>query len=175
MTLEMARYDGESFAALYCEFRPRVFGLCRYMLGSHEEADDATSDVFLRLPRAIETYDRRWPFSQWLSSVTGHHCVDLLRRRQAERRHLTPAGLDYAELQSTSCSPLDRLLAAERGSAVRAAVARLPEIYRRPLLLRYYDEMTYAEISEALTLSKGTVKTRIFRAKKELQRAISFS
>ncbi len=172
--LNIVACEGDVFAALYREFRPRVVGLCRYFLGSREEAEDAASDVFLRLPKAMESYDRRLPFARWLSTVTGHYCLDLLRRWQTERRYFTHAAPGRPHPSSAS-SPLDQLLAVEQENAVRGAVSRLPEIYRRPLVLRYYNEMSYEQISERLGLNKGTVKTRIFRAKKELQRTLLLS
>ena len=78
--------DAGALADLYREFRPRVFGLCRYMLGSREEAEDATSEIFARLQRAMKSYDASLPFPRWLLSITGHYCVDLLRKRRLEQR-----------------------------------------------------------------------------------------
>jgi RNA polymerase sigma-70 factor (ECF subfamily) len=80
------RGEREGFAELYQEFGRRVLGLCRHLLGSPEVAEDARSDVFLRLPRAIDRYDPALPFDRWLLSVTSHHCLDVLRRRRLESR-----------------------------------------------------------------------------------------
>ena len=75
------------FAGVYQEFHPTVLRLCHYMLGSREEAEDAANDIFVRLPRAIETYDSTQPFSRWLSRVASNYCVDLLRARRFYERH----------------------------------------------------------------------------------------
>jgi RNA polymerase sigma-70 factor, ECF subfamily len=164
--------DGDAFAALYREFYPRVLGLCRYFLSSRDDAEDASSEVFLRLPKAMQSYDQNLPFGRWLSTVTGHYCLDLLRRRRLERRLFQTTGLD-SPISAEGCgSPLDVMLSSEERSAVRAAIDRLPERYRAPLVLRYYHNLSYSEISATLSLSEGTVKTRIFRAKKQLQKAV---
>jgi RNA polymerase sigma-70 factor, ECF subfamily len=163
--------EADAFGALYREFYPRVLGLCRYLLGSRDDAEDASSEVFLRLPRAMQTYDRNLPFGRWLSTVTGHYCVDLLRLRKIERRHFQPAPERPLSADS-ACSPLDTLLASEERATVWAAVALLPERYRAPLVLRYYHNLSYSEISASLGLTQSTVKTRIFRAKKELQKKV---
>ena len=83
--------DKEALAALYRFFHRRVFGLCRYLLGSETEAEDAASEVFTRLPRAMNTYDASLPFPRWLMSVTSHYCVDLLRKRKVQVRLFEPS------------------------------------------------------------------------------------
>jgi RNA polymerase sigma-70 factor, ECF subfamily len=165
--------DVEAFDALYRHFRPRVFGLCRYLLGSSVEAEDAASEVFTRLPKAMKSYDRSLPFPRWLSSVTSHYCVDLLRRRQVEKRMFEPGEADTFAPAGAQASPLEELLSAEARDAVRAAIEALPERYRVPLVLRYYNDFGYDEIAAALELTRANVATLIFRAKKELRGALS--
>src|SRR5437763_11507525 len=75
-------HDAEALGELYRLYVRRVFGLCRYLLNSQESAEDATSEVFLRLQRSIESYDGSIPFSRWLLRVAGNQCIDALRRRQ---------------------------------------------------------------------------------------------
>jgi RNA polymerase sigma-70 factor, ECF subfamily len=165
--------DKEALAALYRHFHRRVFGLCRYLLGSETEAEDAASDVFTRLPRAMNSYDISLPFPRWLMSITSHHCVDLLRKRKVASRLFEPAEADAPEAASATPSPLQEVLTAESRDKVRRAVAALPEHYRLPLTLRYYNEMSYDEIAATLELTRAHVATLIFRAKQELRRALS--
>jgi hypothetical protein len=85
--LERARgQDAEALGEIYRRYAQRVFGLCRYMLDSRESAEDATSEVFLKLRRSIESYDGSIPFPKWLLRVAGNQCIDALRRRQRGRR-----------------------------------------------------------------------------------------
>jgi RNA polymerase sigma-70 factor, ECF subfamily len=165
--------DKEALAALYQHFHRRVFGLCRYLLGSESEAEDASSEVFTRLPRALATYDASLPFPRWLMSVASHYCVDLLRKRKVESRLFEPAEADAPEPASAAPSPLQELLTAEARDKLRRTVAALPERYRLPLTLRYYNEMSYDEIAAALELTRAHVATLIFRAKQELRHALS--
>ena len=165
--------DGEALAALYRHFCRRVLGLCRYLLGSETEAEDAASEVFARLPRAMNSYDSSLPFPRWLMSVTSHYCVDLVRKRKVEKRLFGPAEADAPEPAAVSPSPLQELLTAESRDEVRTAVAALPERYRLPLTLRYHNEMSYDEIASTLELTRPHVATLIFRAKQELRRALS--
>lgn len=165
--------DPEAYGELYQEFRPQLLGLCRHLLGSRDEAEDASSEVFLRLPVAIRTYDTSLPFSRWLTSVAGHYCVDLLRRRRSEQRVLKPADPEAPEPAAPATSPLEELLAKEDRRAVRAAVARLPQRYSVPLVLRYYRELSYDEIAHRLSISRENAKTLVFRAKEKLRRVLS--
>jgi RNA polymerase sigma-70 factor, ECF subfamily len=165
--------DKEALAALYRHFHRRVFGLCRYLLGSKTEAGDAASDVFTRLARAMNSYDTSLPFPRWLMSVTTHHCLDLLRKRKVESRLFEPAEADAPEPVSATPSPLQEVLTAESRDKVRRAVAALSHRYRLPLTLRYYNEMSYDEIAATLDLTRAHVATLIFRAKKELRRALA--
>src|ERR1700684_1785528 len=85
--IERARgHDGEALGEIYRRYVRRVFGLCRYMLDSRESAEDATSEVFLQLPRSIVSYDRSTPFPRGLLRVASNQCIDALRRRQRRRR-----------------------------------------------------------------------------------------
>lgn len=159
----------QAYADLYEEFHPRVLRLCSHLLGSRDDAEDASNEVFARLPRAIETYNRALPFSHWLSGVTSHYCVDVLRKRQSEQRVFVPASPEWPDPAAKDQSPLEALLLNEEKDAVRTAIARLPERYRRPLVMRYYEDLSCDEIAHKLNLSLANVKTLIFRAKKELR------
>jgi RNA polymerase sigma-70 factor, ECF subfamily len=170
------RGDQAGLADLYAEFGRRVLGLCRQLLGSPEAAEDARSEVFLRLPRALERYDQGLPFDRWLLSVTSHHCLDVLRRRRLESR-LFAADLDETDSASVgsepSPSPLAAVLSAEGRARVREALLRLPERYRVSLALRYYGELGYDEIASQLGLTRNHVAILIFRGKQALRRLLA--
>ena len=170
------RGDQAGLAELYAEFGRRVLGLCRQLLGSREAAEDARSEVFLRLSRALERYDVSLPFDRWLLSVTSHHCLDVLRRRRLESR-LFAADLDETEGASVGSepapSPLAAVLSDEGRARVRAALLRLPERYRVSLALRYYGELGYDEIASQLGLTRNHVAILIFRGKQVLRRLLA--
>ncbi len=167
-------HDAEALGEIYRLYARRVFGLCRYMLESRESAEDATSEIFLKLQRSIESYDGSIPFPKWLLHVTGNQCIDVLRRRKRGRQVIVEAeeGVAVIEPASAEPSPLGAVLSAEERTQVRDAIARLPENYRLPLVLRYYGELSYDEIAQQLGLQRNYVATLIFRAKQELRRQL---
>ncbi len=173
--IERARgHDAEALGEIHRRYVRRVFGLCRYMLDSRENAEDATSEVFLKLQRSIETYDGSIPFARWLLRVAGNHCIDALRRRQRGRQVIVEVeDATVLEAPSTELSPLGVVIRMEERSQVRDAIARLPVNFRVPLVLRYYSELSYDEIAQQLDLRRNYVAALIFRAKQELRRKLT--
>jgi RNA polymerase sigma-70 factor, ECF subfamily len=167
-------HDAEALGELYRRFARRVFGLCRYMLGSRESAEDVTSEVFLKLQRSIEGYDGSIPFPRWLLRVAGNQCIDALRRRQRGQKVIVEVEEATAiEAVSPEPSPLGAVISTEERAQVRDAIALLPENYRVPLVLRYYSELSYDEIAQQLGLQRNYVAALIFRAKQELRRTMA--
>jgi RNA polymerase sigma-70 factor, ECF subfamily len=154
---------------IYQESHPRVLLICRRMLGSLEEAEDAANDVFMKLPSSLETYDPSQPFGRWLSRVAGNHCIDLLRRRRSEQRVIEPERPEIPEPAAPVRSPFEQLLSKESSDAVRDAVFALPERYLVPLVMRYFSDLSYKEIAKTLGTSKANVGLLIFRAKHQLR------
>ncbi len=167
------RGEAAAFAELYRGFSRRVFGLCRHLLGTTEAAEDATSEVFLRVQRGMSSFDQALPFPRWLLSVASHYCVDRLRRRRVETRLFSAVDPEPVVVDAAAVSPLAQVLTEEKRESVREAIARLPERYRLPLVMRYYNEMSYEEIAATLGTNRNSVATVIFRAKKELRRALA--
>ncbi len=174
--IELARgRDAEALGEIYRRYVRRVFGLCRYMLDSRESAEDATSEVFLKLQRSIMSYDGSIPFPKWLLRVAGNQCIDVLRRRKRGRQVIVEVEDETAvtDTASPEPSPLGAVISAEDRTQVRDAIAALPENYRLPLVLRYYGELSYDEIAQQLGLEKHNVAALLFRAKQELRRKLA--
>ena len=169
-------HDAEALGEIHRRYVRRVFGLCRYMLDSRESAEDATSEVFLKLQRSIESYNGSIPFPRWLLRVAGNQCIDVLRRRRRGQQVIVEVEDGAAVIEATSAepSPLGTVIRMEERVQLQAAIARLPENYRVPLVLRYYTELSYDEIGQQLGVPRNHVATLIFRAKQELRRKLPY-
>ena len=167
-------HDAQALGEIHRRYVRRVFGLCRYMLDSRESAEDATSEVFLKLQRSIESYNGSIPFPRWLLRVAGNQCIDVLRRRRRRQQVIVEVedGAGVIEATSAEPSPLGAVISAEEKLQLQAAIARLPENYRVPLVLRYYSELSYDEIGQQLGLQRNHVAALIFRGKQELRRKL---
>jgi RNA polymerase sigma-70 factor (ECF subfamily) len=174
--LERARAGDEvAFGELFRSLEPDVHRLCTRLLGSADEARDATSEAFLRARGGLDGYDPDRPFRRWLLAVAAHHCVDRLRRRRREERLFDPRELDASELASPGPSPLQGLLRAEARREVLTAVEALEDRHRFPLVLRYYAELDYTGIAECLGVTRNQVATLLFRARRRLREELAGS
>ena len=160
----------EVLASIYTAHYPHVLQVCRRFFRRPEDAEDAASEVFLKLHTVLNTKDEEKPFRPWVSQVAGRHCIDILRRRKREKCS-TVAGDDLCAVPDVSTpSPLSQVLRKETERVVREQLNSLPDYYRVPLVLRYYKRMSYSEIARTLNRRLPAVRTIIFRAKNRLRR-----
>jgi RNA polymerase sigma-70 factor, ECF subfamily len=160
----------EVLSSIYTAHYRHVLRVCRRFFRQPEDAEDAAAEVFLKLHRVLEKKDEAVPFLPWLSQVAARHCIDKLRQRKREKDSRVDRA-DLGEIRDDSTpSPLSRVLRREERLEVREQVIRLPEKYRVPVVLRFYEEMSYSEIARALKRRLPTVRMMIFRAKEQLRR-----
>ncbi|MDJ0853260.1 MAG: sigma-70 family RNA polymerase sigma factor [Myxococcota bacterium] len=162
-----SRYD-----ALFREHEAAVRRLCQRMLGP-EAARDASQEVFLRARRGFDSWDPARPFRSWLLAVAGNHCIDQLRRRGLEARIFDPRDFQGDDLLHPGPSPLRQALHSEQRASLLDAIDALPEKYRLPLVLRYFQELDYDGIAELLGVTRAQVGTLLFRAKRRLRTALA--
>jgi RNA polymerase sigma-70 factor, ECF subfamily len=155
---------------LYSDHHGYVLQVCRRFFSRPEDAEDAAAEIFLKLCRVLQQKDDKLPFRPWITRVAWHHCIDKLRRRKHEKR-ASVEGLDLGYIADSSTpSPLSQILRKDAERLIRERLSRMPEKYKRPLLLRYYRRMSYSEIARALNMRLATVRMLIFRAKNYLRR-----
>lgn len=163
----------------------RIYGLLARLLADREEAVDATQEVFLRLFAHLDQFDSNRRFRAWVFSIAWNHFRDRMRRRGRRGGRVTisfegfrssSAGerRDLEPVDPRASSPDERLQQREQAAWVRQGLDRLEPRQKALLVLREYEGLSYAEISDLLGLRVGSVKSRIHRArmtlKNELQR-----
>jgi RNA polymerase sigma-70 factor (ECF subfamily) len=158
-----------AFEILYKEYYVRVFGLCRRLLNSEALAEDATQEAFMRAYRSFDKYDSDQPFWQWIASIANNYCVDLLRQRSRSTRLFSDENAELELLESPDEQALTVLINAEDSSALNAAIARLPDKYRVPLVLAYFNNASYDQIAKDLSISRSHVGVLLLRAKQQLR------
>ncbi len=151
----------------------KVFNVAYKFTGKHDEAEDLTQDVFVKIFKSLDTFDRRANFQTWLISVSRNLCIDHYRSVRRERETVD-RGVDPNELTpiEPGAGPLAQLELRGRIELMRAALDRLPETLKSAVLLRDLQELSYQEIADRLHLPEGTVKSRINRGRTELARQI---
>jgi RNA polymerase sigma-70 factor (ECF subfamily) len=151
----------------------KVFNVAYKFVGKHDEAEDLTQDIFLKIFRSLSTFDRRANFQTWLISVSRNLCIDHYRSVRKERETVD-RDRDAGDVAATSkeISPYAALEHTDRRLLLRRALDELPPTLRVAVLLRDIRELSYQEIAQQLALPEGTVKSRINRGRLELARQI---
>lgn len=165
--------DVNAFEPLVHAYEKTVYNLALRALGSREDAEDVTQEAFLKAYRSLSSFRGESKFSVWLYRIVSNLCLDHLRARQRRpAQSLTVENeegeTDELEIPDEHFSPeklLDRKLTRE---AVQRGLQTLPDDARQILLLRELQGLSYEEIGQVLALEPGTVKSRIFRARKRL-------
>ena len=164
----IADEDREALAALYRLLERPVFKFIRSRLNDPFEAADILHDVFLEVWRSAGRFEGRSKVQTWVMGIAYRKVID--RHRKAGRTDLTDAPPDRADEAPDveTC-----LIASESGEQVAHCMAGLSEDHRGAVTLAFWHDMTYREIAEVLGTAEGTIKTRIFHAKKLLMRCLS--
>ena len=163
--LEQARRgDQAAFSRLVEAYQRPVYNLCYRMLGNAPEAEDAAQETFVRMYTKLHTYQPDRKLSSWVLSIASHYCIDRLRRRRGQWLSLDEEPV-AATLPSQNRGPDELAMRAESRDEVQRLVDMLPAAYRVPLILRYWHDLSYAEIAEVMGLTVQAVKSRLHRAR----------
>jgi RNA polymerase sigma-70 factor, ECF subfamily len=149
----------------------KVFNLAYKFVGRHDEAEDLTQDIFLKIFKALHTFDRRANFQTWLISISRNLCIDHYRSVRKERETMA-RDVDASELSPVSRErgPEGQLEQVKLRQLIQVALGELPPALRQAVVLRDLKELSYQEIAGQLGLPEGTVKSRINRGRLELAR-----
>ena len=165
--------DTECFSLLVAEYEKKAFNVAMQMVGDREDAQDLAQEAFIKAYTSLNSFRGDSRFSSWLYRILANVCLDF-KRRQARRpsRSLTmedddgdPVDLEIADESQSPQALLERKLTRD---AVRRGLDTLPAEQRQILLLREIQGLSYEEIGDVMGLEPGTVKSRIFRARKKL-------
>ena len=165
--------DQAAWESIVRMYRRKVFNVAYKFVGRHDQAEDLTQDVFLKLYKSLDTFDRRANFQTWLISVSRNLCIDHYRAVRKERetinRDVDPSDFAPASPDTRADTQLEQR---DRVKLLRRALDKLAPTLRTAVMLRDIQELTYQEIADRLHLPEGTVKSRINRGRTELARQI---
>ena len=149
--------------------RRKVFNVAYKFVGKHDEAEDLTQDIFLKIFKALKTFDRRANFQTWIISISRNLCIDHYRSVRKERQTIA-RDVDSNDLQpaTTERGPYAQAEHEDLRAQLRQALETLPITLRTAVVLRDLQELSYQEIADRLGLPEGTVKSRINRGRIEL-------
>lgn len=163
--------DADAWGDLYREFAPAIFRFCRRAMPTHEDAEDATMEIFMKLRDKLSQFDHTRSFTAWLYKVAANHCWDMLRRRKG-RQNKETEDVDDIPLEHPDPNQLERLIEERSNEEVRKALGKLGVRARMALVMRYYSDMSYDEIADALGVRRAFVGVVLLRARHELRQVL---
>jgi len=164
--IQAQKGDPQAFTHIVEEYQRPVYNLCHRMLGNAQDAEDAAQESFLKAYKAMNRYDPNRSFSSWLLAITAHHCIDQIRKRRFKMVSIEE--LPVPDLPDVSPGLETRLDNKEERLRIRVLLDVLDPTDRAAVVLYYWYDYSYKEISQALSLSVSAVKSRLHRARRAM-------
>jgi RNA polymerase sigma-70 factor (ECF subfamily) len=170
--------DKEAFRVLFERHRQTAYRVAYRLVGSHEDALDAVQDSFVKGYRALGRFESRAKFRTWFMRIVTNACLDLRRSRTSS--HVVPLVSEIIDTTSEDSqpyrhrdTPIERLEGNELHAALQSALSELSVAHRTVFVLSTEQQMTYREIADVLGIHEGTVMSRLYHARKSLQKKLS--
>ncbi|MCB9745085.1 MAG: sigma-70 family RNA polymerase sigma factor [Alphaproteobacteria bacterium] len=155
------------FEVLLASHQVRARRMALGMLGQPQLAEEAAQEALLKAYAARDRYDPSRPFLPWFHQIVRNTCRDLRVKKHAQ------PGLDAERVRAEGPDAEAHAVADERARALRQAMGRLSEDHREILELRHFQDLSYDEIAEVLGVARGTVMSRLYRARRALAQELS--
>jgi RNA polymerase sigma-70 factor (ECF subfamily) len=170
------RGDEPAFAELVARHQRRAFAIAFGLVRDEEDASEIVQEAFLRVYRGLDGFNGAASFFTWLYRIVKNLSIDLMRRPSWQRELADELAGEQADALFLShlfdADPEDTLRRRELAEVVGAAIDSLPSYHRAVILMREVEGMSYEEMADAAGVSKGTIMSRLFHARKKLQRAL---
>lgn len=162
--------EESAFNELVNRYKRGVYTVIIRMVRNPDTANDLSQETFIKLYTSLSSYNPKYKFSSWLFKIANNLTIDYLRKNRPSLLSLDDTietGKDTVSIQVPSLGedPLERVESLDLGEKIKEAIMDLPLDYRRVIVLRHVEEMTYEEIVDVTDLPLGTVKTLLFRGR----------
>jgi len=168
--LDQARKgDKVAFGKIVEAYQTPVYNLAYRMLSNSGEAEEAAQEAFIRAFTRLDSYNPAHKFSTWMLSITSNYCIDLIRKRRAQLLSIDePLAPHPALMSDKDKGPEAQMEHSQREEMVQTLLADLQPEYRQAVVLRYWYEYSYEEIADMMDTTVSAIKSRLFRARKQL-------
>lgn len=164
--------DQKAYASLLGRYRDAIYFMLLKMVNNSSDAEDLTIEAFGKAFKNLNQYTPNYAFSTWLFKIATNNCIDFIRKKKTNTLSLDQASPieDSAPMAIPADlpDPEERMIIKQKEVVLRAIVLKLKPRYRKLIELRYFQELSYDEISEELEIPIGTVKAQLFRARELL-------
>jgi len=166
--------DQKAYAQLMERYRDSVYFMLLKMVNNKDDADDLTIEAFGKAFKRLDQYAPTYAFSTWLFKIATNNCIDFIRRKKmvvySIDKKIENADGDQmsVDIKAMELNPEENMVKKQKVLLMRSVVDKLKPRYKQLVEMRYFEELSYEEISEKLDLPLGTVKAQLFRAREFL-------
>jgi RNA polymerase sigma factor (sigma-70 family) len=167
--------DQDAYRQLLERYREPLLGLLTRMVYNSDDAEDLMMESFARAFKRLHLYQPNYAFTTWLFRIATNRGIDFIRKRRLDTLSMdNPGGKSEEEgsssidLPASNPDPEEQLIIRQKNENLLTIINQLKPRYQRLIMLRYYEEKTYEEISKELGVPMGTVKAQLYRAKELL-------
>lgn len=158
----------DCFEAIVTRYKNLVYSVVLRMINDHEEANDLSQEIFIKLYKNLDKYSPEFKFSTWVIRISTNHVIDYRRKRKQDI-----VSIDDVEYELTSSStPENEYIMSEEKTALHSLIDSLPDMYKKPIVMYHTDGLSYQEIADATSEPLSKVKNRIFRGRKLLREGL---
>lgn len=173
LIISAQRGSVEAFEELYNEFRLELYRSALLHMRSQQDAEDAVSETFIKAFRSIGRFDTKYPMRPWLHQILVNECNNIYKKRKSGDMLMDDFSSDWREnVVDRDTDTESKVIEAVEDEEVKALIDQLNEEHRKVLLLHYYNNLDLITIAETLGVPVGTVKSRLFHARKQLSKLV---
>ena len=168
--------DMAAFQRLFDSYKQRAYGIAYRYLNHKEDALDAVQNAFIKVYRALGSYQSQSSFYTWLARVVVNTAIDMRRsrgRHESVSYDEEALGGEQPPGRSREPRPDRAALSHDLGESINEAIDQLPEAQKTVFVLHVVEQMSYQEIADTMKISIGTVMSRLFYARKKLQKQLT--
>ena len=158
----------KSFTSIVQRYQSALYHFCYHFLGTRQDSEDASTDIFIKVYRSLGSFNPRHKFSTWLYKIAYNHLVEISRRKKRENRYFGSEMVHHAEVTVRE-TPDSVFFKNAIQEDVKKGLQSITLNSRTALMLRYYHQLSYREICQVMNIPLNTVASLIFRGKKELR------
>ncbi len=166
--------DQKAYAQLMERYRDSVYFMLLKMVNNKDDADDLTIEAFGKAFKRLDQYAPTYAFSTWLFKIATNNCIDFIRRKKMiiysiDKKFENADGDQMSvDIKALELNPEENMVKKQKVLLMRSVVDKLKPRYKQLVEMRYFEELSYEEISDKLNLPLGTVKAQLFRAREFL-------
>lgn len=160
----------EYFTYIVERYQNKIFTYIYRLIGNGDEAEDLTQDVFVKVYKNLYGFDTKRKFSSWIYRISHNEAVNYLKKKSYFKILSIEQNEFLQNTMTTTENLVEKIIKKESAGKIRELMNKISFKYREVLVLRYYEEKSYDEISDILRMPVNTVGTMINRAKAKLEK-----